>query len=57
LHHHGKRSHPRANAIKHRLLRAFHPDDARWEERISTAARGIVGEALMWLGAATGVRQ
>jgi hypothetical protein len=57
LHHHGGRSHPRANAIKHRLLRAFHPDDARWEERISTAARGIVGEALMWLGAATGVRQ
>jgi hypothetical protein len=50
LYHHGGPDHPRAAEIKRRLLRAFHPDDPVWEQRVWSAGRRIAHEALAWLG-------
>lgn len=51
LHFNGGWNNPRAQRIKNRLLRSFHPDSERWEMLALAQGRAVVDRALASLGA------
>jgi hypothetical protein len=49
LDHHGARDHPRANAIKTEMRRAFYPDDMDWKSLVWEGANQVVDKAVAGL--------
>ncbi len=49
LHHHGARDHPRANAIKTEMRRAFYPDNKDWKSLVWKGANEVVDQAIAGL--------
>jgi hypothetical protein len=54
LYHHGAPDDPRAHAIRHNLLRVFHPADSVWHGRVWIRGREVVWQALDWLESTAG---